>query len=66
VKRRMGSATVLLLAALGGAATACGRYGPPVRAEEYQKADEERARAEAERQKQTTPQERNDPIPAAP
>jgi hypothetical protein len=67
VTRRMGSAKVLLLlAALGGAATACGRYGPPVRAEEYQKADEERARARAEREKQTSPQERNDPIPAAP
>jgi hypothetical protein len=58
---------LLLLAALGaGAATGCGRYGPPVRAEEYEKKDREAARAKAEREKQTTPQERNEPLPPSP
>ena len=59
-------AVLLLLAALGAGAAACGRYGEPVRAEEYQKADEEKARIRAEHRKQTSPQERNEPIPAAP
>jgi len=60
------AAALLLLAALGAGAAACGRYGSPVRAEEYEKADREAERLKAERQKQTTPQERNDPMPAAP
>jgi hypothetical protein len=67
--RRAGTsraAALLLLAALGAGTAACGRYGSPVRAEEYEKKDREAARARAERQKQTTPQERNDPMPAAP
>jgi hypothetical protein len=57
---------LLLLAALGAGAAACGRYGSPVRAEEYQQKDRDAARARAEREKQTSPQERNDPMPAAP
>lgn len=57
---------LLLLAALGAGAAACGRYGSPVRSEEYEKADREAERLKAERQKQTTPQERNDPMPSAP
>ena len=70
MSRRLGWTTVgvrvLLLASLGAGAAACGRYGSPVRAEEYEKADREAARAKAERQKQTSPQERNDPLPAPP
>jgi hypothetical protein len=57
---------LLLLAAFGAGAAACGRYGPPVRAEEYQKKDEEKARERAEREKRTTPQERNEPLPPSP
>jgi predicted small lipoprotein YifL len=54
-----------LLAALGGSLAACGRYGPPVRAEEYRIKDEEKAKAAKQRGEQS-PQERNEPIPAAP
>jgi hypothetical protein len=55
-----------LLAALGGGLAGCGRYGPPVRAEEYRERDEERARAAKQREETTSPQERNDPLPEAP
>ena len=68
-RRRAGrswATALLLLAALGAGAAACGRYGPPVRAEEFEKADREAARAKAQREKQSSPQERNDPMPAAP
>jgi hypothetical protein len=57
---------LLLLVSLGGGAAACGRYGAPVRAEEYQQADRDKARAKKEHDAKTTPQERNDPIPEAP
>ena len=64
--RSWATALLLLLAALGAGAAACGRYGPPVRAEEYEKKDREAARVKAEKQKQTSPQERNEPMPSAP
>ena len=60
------SGMLVLLAALGGGLAGCGRYGTPVRAEEYRQQDEERARAAKEREETTSPQERNDPLPAAP
>jgi hypothetical protein len=56
----------MALVCLGSGLLACGRYGPPIRAEEYRQAEEEEARAAAERRKQTTPQERNEPLPPAP
>jgi hypothetical protein len=57
---------LLVLASSGAALLACGRYGSPVRDEKYQLEEEQQAREEAERLKRTTPQERNDPLPAAP
>ena len=69
MRRRTGirwGALLLLLASLGGGAAACGRYGPPVRAEEYQQAERDKARAKAEHDAKTSPQERNEPLPAAP
>jgi hypothetical protein len=67
VRRWMGRTTVLLLLLTAlGASAACGRYGPPVRSEQYKLEDQERERARAERLKNTSPQERNEPLPAAP
>jgi hypothetical protein len=52
-----------LLLALGAAA--CGRYGPPVRAEEYREADKQKEAARVEEEKKSD-QERNEPLPASP
>jgi hypothetical protein len=57
---------MLLLAALGSGVAACGRYGAPIRAEEYREQDKDKARAARERAEKTSPQERNDPLPEAP
>jgi hypothetical protein len=66
--RRMssGAGRWLLLALVGGTlAAGCGRYGPPVRAEQYRAADKEQQKREAERRK-GSPEEQNEPLPAAP
>jgi hypothetical protein len=54
------------LASAGAGLLACGRYGSPIRAEEYRLQEKEEARAAAERKARTSPEERNDPLPAAP
>ncbi len=62
-------AAAWMLVALGCAAAldlACGRYGPPVRAREYREQETERRRAEEQRQKGSTPESRNEPLPAPP
>jgi hypothetical protein len=59
------AASWLLLAALCASAAACGRYGPPIRAEEYRERDKQEQAAEAERRRQS-PQSTNEPLPAAP
>jgi hypothetical protein len=61
----MGCAGVGLLLLLG-MGTACGRYGPPVRAQEYRDAERAAREAEQQRQRETTPESRNEPLPAAP
>jgi len=64
---RRGAAWMLLAlagAALGG--PGCGRYGAPVRASEYQEKAKEERRAEEQRRQQSTPESRNEPLPAPP
>lgn len=56
---------IALAAFLAGGLSACGRYGPPVRAEEYQAKQKEKRQEEAERRKKS-PQETNEPPPEAP
>jgi hypothetical protein len=53
-----------LLVVLGAAS--CGRYGPPVRAEQYREKDRTKQEAQQQREKETTPESRNEPLPAAP
>jgi hypothetical protein len=50
------------------AAAGCGRYGPPVRAEEYQKQQEaaDQAAQERRRAKKPSPESTNEPIPSLP
>jgi hypothetical protein len=55
----------LLLLALCAGSVACGRYGPPVRAEEYREKEKEKREAEAARRRQS-PESQNEPLPAAP
>jgi hypothetical protein len=57
---------LVALASAGAGLLACGRYGSPIRAEEYRLQEKEEARAAAERKARTSPEERNDPLPAAP
>jgi hypothetical protein len=57
---------VALAALLALAAAACGRYGPPLRAEQYRAQEQAQREAEQKRLRETTPQERNDPLPASP
>jgi hypothetical protein len=62
-----GAAGILLALSLGAAgALACGHYGPPVRAREYREKEQEQTRAEEQREKGSTPESRNDPLPSAP
>jgi hypothetical protein len=46
-------------------ASGCGRYGPPVRAEEYRAAQKERDAAKAAQEKKSD-EERNEPLPPSP
>ena len=56
---------IVLGALLAGGLTACGRYGPPVRAEEYREAQKQKKAEEAARKKKS-PEETNEPLPASP
>jgi hypothetical protein len=66
--RRMssGAGRWLVLALVGATlAAGCGRYGPPLRAEQYRAGEKERQDRETERRK-GSPEERNEPMPASP
>jgi hypothetical protein len=52
--------TLLLVLASG-----CGRYGPPIRAQEYRDAEKERANAR-QKEREKSDQETNAPIPPSP
>jgi hypothetical protein len=53
----------MVVLALG--ASACGRYGPPVRAQEYRDAEKAREQARQEEKKKSD-QETNAPMPPSP
>jgi hypothetical protein len=64
---RLTAAGMLLAIACGAAGgLACGHYGPPVRAEEYREAQKKEEAAREQSRKESTPQSRNEPLPAAP
>jgi hypothetical protein len=63
---RRAAAWILVALGCGAGALACGHYGPPVRAREYREKQEEKSRAEAQRQQGSTPESRNEPLPAPP
>ena len=46
-------------------ASACGRYGPPLRAQEYRDAEKERAAAK-QKEAEKSDQETNAPMPPSP
>jgi predicted small lipoprotein YifL len=57
--------TALLLLLVLATTSACGRYGPPLRAQEYR--DAQKARDEARRKEsEKSDQERNEPLPYSP
>jgi predicted small lipoprotein YifL len=62
VKRTTAIGMLLLVLVL---AAGCGRYGPPVRAEEYRAADKAKEQARQEENKKNK-SERNEPLPPSP
>lgn len=65
-KRRAAGMLLAALACAGTGLAGCGRYGAPLRAQEYRDAEKKEAEAAAQRRQRTSPQERNEPLPEAP
>jgi hypothetical protein len=57
---------LLLIGCAAAGDLACGHYGPPLRAREYREAEKEKQAQGAQREKDSTPQSRNEPLPQAP